>query len=801
MEMFDVKDTFNKKIDVLELELKKLKALNEEKITEVNQLTEKNVNIVNQHKKTESDLKSITESFRNIETELNKKLIFWKSAKEKFNKIIIKNKTFINNTFPIKENNEKDNFSNPLNGIKILLQKNLNNNFNNLVSHKFKECEKNVNYNLMNKDYLFKSFEKYCLQLKYFSSLMNNVNSGLISNLDIFLEGIKEHVNFLHSNVELKTEHRGYLYPLDKLKMHLFCIQQIIRSISFFIKILCRKIESLLSNFDKTNNNNSSKNFDNNLINVYTNINILIFLFNKTLTYTDLIGRYFSIMIREERKIVNIDADNDFFSNRTKINKNLKNSSNRFLQSLKIMTKQLNILFNFDLNYHLKNFKITSDNSAMIIINVSQDYLRKITYPNIVNSIEGIHMFNKIFTQEYQKNFKIELSELILNFELKLELEYKMFEIIKEENRLKYNYPIINLSSLRLNNDNLKNSLKELSLFFSQDLFTQIIQIFKINSWEFSSNSYFKNSNNFTDGDILMSIFSNSTINFIVSNLLQQKSLIKSYLSSEPGIEYEEAIRDKNILKEMLEKENNSTRDKENYHLKLGEYEEDLKKLKEQVLLQENELDVCKLKLMKPREEIKSSDSDYGLLDNFENTSNSNKIEVENQDCSLKELIDNGINLLDLPKEILSDDVHSGKQRSSYKLTDKDNKAIPLTNFKIKSDNITEDLNVIYHRKILDKIQKYTAKIKNIDIKVMANIQSQDIKREYDEKFFQFKKENTTEIDDLNEQIKNLKISHAGYTENIDFLTNIMVDYESLKEYVVNCKNCAKYIRPIGGNK
>ena len=37
-----------------------------------------------------------------------------------------------------------------------------------------------------------------------------------------------------------------------------------------------------------------------------------------------------------------------------------------------------------------------------------------------------------------------------------------------------------------------------------------------------------------------------------------------------------------------------------------------------------------------------------------------------------------------------------------------------LTKFKIKSDDITEDLNVIYHRKILDKIQKYTAKIKTI---------------------------------------------------------------------------------------
>lgn len=800
MEMFDVKDSFNKKIDSLELDLKRLNAQHDEKISEVNQLTEKNVNIVNQQKKTESDLKSTTENFNKIEAELNRKKSIWNSVREKYNDIIRQNKSFINNNFPIREFN--NDLNNPLKLIKNFLQKNNNNNNNNDSS-----SNENFNFNLLNRDYLFKSFEKYGLQLKHFSALMNNVNSGFISNLDIFLEGLKEHINFLHSNVELKTEHRGYLYPLDKLKMHLFCIQQIVRSISFFIKILSRKIESLLSNFEKNfNNTNKNSNINNNLIHIYTNLNILIFLFNKGVTYADLIGRYFSVMIREERKIVNIDADNDFFSNRTKINKNLKNSSHKFLQTLKIITKRLNIIFNFDLNYHYRNFKITSDNSAMIIINVNKDYFKKIKYPNMANSIEGILMFNKIFTQEFPKNFKIELAELISNFELKLELEYKMFEIIKEENRLKYNYPIINLSSLRLNNDNLRNSLKELSLFFSQDLFTQIIQIFKINSWE-----YF-NGNNNNNGDILMSIFSNRTINFLVSNLFLQKSLIKSYLSSEPGIDYEEAIRNKNILKEMLEKENNSMKDKENYHIKLNEYEEDLKKLREQVLLQQNELDVCNLKLMRPREENKdnterekdpnssiSTSTNLTSLNNNElNVENNNNLNINsNQDCSLRELMENGINLNDLPKEILSDDVHSGKQRSSFKLTDKDNGPIPLTKFKIKSDNIEEDINVLYHRKILDKIQKYTAKIKNIDIKVMANIQSQDIKREYDEKLIVFKKEYTDEIDELNEQIKNLKISQQGYTENIEFLTNVMVDYESLKEVVSACKICAKYIRPI----
>lgn len=394
------------------------------------------------------------------------------------------------------------------------------------------------------------------------------------------------------------------------------------------------------------------------------------------------------------------------------------------------------------------------------------------------------------------RKFKKNLTKLISDFEMKLEFEYKMFEMIKEENRLKYNYPIINLSSLRLNNDNLKNSLNDINSFFNQDLFGKIFNIFKASSWEFSFNNPKKS------GEILTSVFSSSVINFLHNNLIQQKSLVKAYLSSEPGIDYEEAIRNKSILKEMVEKENNQVKDKENFKVKLNEYEEDLKKLREQVLIQQNDLDVCHLKLLQPNKE---KTSEINFLENQTENKSLNTTYPEEEfskytenSCSLNELIYSGINLSELPKEILSDDVHSGKQRSSFKLTDKDNRPIPLTKFKVNSNDVSEDISVLYHRKILEKIQKYTAKIKNIDVKVMANIQSEEIRKEYDEKFDIFKKEYIKEIEELNEQIKNLKIHQVGYTENIEFLTNVMVDYEGLKEYVSSCKTCSKHIRPIG---
>ncbi len=867
MEMFDTKDCFNKKIEELSEQIKKLNSLNEEKTKEINQLNDKNHTITNLQKKIENELKSITDKLRNIEIEFNHKTALWRKSKYNLQNIIDNNITFFNNNYPMREyNNLNTSFgsSNNLNSLsylkKIIFEKNKKNKYSNLsyknnnydnintdnpqeklkkilnVLNKNKEIE---NFNFLNSDYLFKCFDKYSLQMRLFSSMINNFNSNLIYHLDNFIESLIEHVNFLYTNIELKNEHRGYLYPLDKLKSHLFCVQQIIRTISFFIKILIKKIENLFSNkshniYSNNFNNTNNGYINNNFFQISANLNIVLFLINKSIIYTDLIGRYFSVMLKEERKIVNIDADNDFFLNRSKINKNLKIMSNSFFHNLKIITKYLNFIFNFDLNYHFKHFKITSDNSAMIIITVCEYYMRNLSFNNFAKAAEGIILLNKLIFNDFSKNFKINLQELIKQFELKLELEYKMFEIIKEENKHKYNYPIINLSSLRLNNDNIKKSLKEISLFFTQDLFTQIIQVFKINSWEYGKcninnnfhNDYLDNSNKFLsliqDGDIIISIFSNRIINYLTLYQMHQKSNIKTYLASEPGIDYEEGIRNKNILRGMLEKENKSVKDKENYVIKLSEYEEDLKKLREQVTIQQNELDICNLKLFEGKNIGKPINENYNNINinnNKINTTKDNIYEIHNNsetdilspnmielkndssECSLIEQIKYAVNLNEIPKEILSDDVQSGKQRSTFKLSDKNNKPIPLTKFITKSDNITGDLSVIYHRKILDKIQKYTAKIKNIDVKVIANIQSDDIKREYDEKIVIFKEGYITEINELQEKLHCVELSNLGYKENIEFLTNIMVDFEGLKECVARCANCNKFIKMLENRK
>jgi sugar-specific transcriptional regulator TrmB len=106
MEIFDLKDTFNKKIDELDEQIKKLKNFNEEKSDEINQLNDKNHNITNIQKKTESELKIIIEKLRNIENELSQKILLWKKTKSIFLRIINDNKTLLDNNFPLKEYND-----------------------------------------------------------------------------------------------------------------------------------------------------------------------------------------------------------------------------------------------------------------------------------------------------------------------------------------------------------------------------------------------------------------------------------------------------------------------------------------------------------------------------------------------------------------------------------------------------------------------------------------------------------------------------------------------------------------------
>ena len=60
-------------------------------------------------------------------------------------------------------------------------------------------------------------------------------------------------------------------------------------------------------------------------------------------------------------------------------------------------------------------------------------------------------------------SLKRNFSDLVKVLYLKTELELKIFEVIKEENKNKYNYPIINLSAFKLNNENIKKSLNQIN--------------------------------------------------------------------------------------------------------------------------------------------------------------------------------------------------------------------------------------------------------------------------------------------------------------------------------------------------
>src|SRR5690606_32974730 len=107
----------------------------------------------------------------------------------------------------------------------------------------------------------------------------------MIIPIDLVIENFIERMNFIYSNTELKTEHRGYLFSCDRLRIHLFTFQQICRSIILFLKTLNKLIN------------------EENMNQLLLNLNIVLFLYNKSCVYLELIYKYIKIYLNEERKI------------------------------------------------------------------------------------------------------------------------------------------------------------------------------------------------------------------------------------------------------------------------------------------------------------------------------------------------------------------------------------------------------------------------------------------------------------------------------------------------------------------
>ena len=56
------------------------------------------------------------------------------------------------------------------------------------------------------------------------------------------------------------------------------------------------------------------------------------------------------------------------------------------------------------------------------------------------------------------------------------------------------------------------------------------------------------------------------------------------------------------------------------------------------------------------------------------------------------------------------------------------------------------DISVIYHRKILEKVLQYSSKVRSIDLKAISTIHLDEVKLEYDQKINNLEKQLKTQL-------------------------------------------------------
>jgi hypothetical protein len=218
------------------------------------------------------------------------------------------------------------------------------------------------------------------------------------------------------------------------------------------------------------------------------------------------------------------------------------------------------------------------------------------------------------------------------------------------------------------------------------------------------------------------------------------------------------------MIKELIDKENQLNKDKESFLSKVKEYEDEIKSFESKMLEEKNTSDLMKInnyeletEINCLREILKENNINYDK-DKLSNTNvtlsrNEGNETISNFKDQFEDFLKGQKNLTEEDYEILSYDVESGKQRfnflifrSSFKLSSSKNEPIQLTKFIPQIEN--NDISVLYHRKVIEKIIQYKSKVRSIDLKAMSTIYLDEVKQEYEHKLNNLEKQLRTEFGD-----------------------------------------------------
>lgn len=414
------------------------------------------------------------------------------------------------------------------------------------------------------------------------------------------------------------------------------------RAVSYFSRLLHKDLAT----------KNESLVFDNKTLTI---VHIILFLINKISIFSEIVYKYLVNLYKEERKL--LDHISDSFSEMFKFNGEFKGLFKEFTTIFKLVLRKINFFFNFNVSYGFNNILINVDKELKVTIKIKHEY--KLNVHSQIKPTQQLLFLEEVFGKLFE--LKKLFSQFILSVKTKLENDHKVLQIMKEDKLRNMKITSLNMNATRAKGfiNEVNNSFEKITPYLEK-----LKQVFLHSSWEYAGlkdNSIYKSYLNL--GKI---------VNFKEFN----QAILKEYCSMEKGVPYNEAIKNKRMIKELIDKENQLNKDKENFQSKVKEYEDEIKNYECQLLEEKNNSDLIRMTSYELETEIsllkgllKENNIDYdkdklsNAGTNLTSNANNNGDVVSNFKEQFEDLLKGQKNLTQEDYEILSFDVESGKQR------------------------------------------------------------------------------------------------------------------------------------------
>ena len=538
-------------------------------------------------------------------------------------------------------------------------------------------------------------------QIGFINSIITIVKNSIVDIGLPFIDYIKERIAFFDV---ISSDNKKTNFIYQKIKFHLSSLSQLFISINLFFNVLQKAMSSSI-----------------NINHIILYKNIIFTLIHRASSTAKIIMKYY----KEATKYTNYFNDVDI---------ELIRITNKILSLYDVISLRCECIFDYNREYNIKKIQITQDQAFHIKIIIDSDYFTK--YQSKGVAISKSNFITDTFS--YVDKLRIEIEKFISVYKKSLLKDNELFTKHKEDNKNKFNVKFVKTEDASVNGDNINKLLLKIihNMTSLIDMKEQVKDIF-----------VFK----YYDKEILLlplSLF-----------ILKRISKRKEQKCSKDEISYDEAIRNKEELNVMKQKENVIKEDKIKNEKKCEEYESKITKLQELLANEQNSNDLLRLKF---------TDKSFISEQSTETSKNNN------ESNEFDEYVNNQKNIMDKEYMMLSSNLSEEK-------------------FAVNKNSKEVDLE--YHQRMNEMMKRYLTKIKTIDVKVAASVKEKEIRRECENAIKEIKQKYKENEIELNKQINQKNDAIEGFMQQITYLSESMNEYEEIKEKL--CANCKKYVKDL----